>query len=485
MPAATTAPGLKPPSLAGAIAAAMQPVPGVAPGTPVAQAVAAMVAARASAVLVLDAEGRAQGILTEQDVARRVVFQMPPETPVQAAMTAPVISVGADQLLYRAIGLMHRHRLRHLAVLDDAGRPLGMLQRGDTLALLGGRQLAHLDTLAAQQDEPEMAAAKAAQADLAQAMLDDGAAAAEAVGLVSEVNLDLHRQVLARTLAAQPTPPPVPFTLLVMGSLGRGESLLAPDQDNGLILQDYPDADHDAVDAWFRPFTEAFNAALDTVGFPLCKGHVMARNPLWRKRESAWVAQFTQWADKRSAAALLFAEIAFDFAPAWGDPAPAQRLRQALRGILRRHPALLAALAAEGAKLGVGLTFWGRFRDDEHGPGTRTDLKLSGMMPLAAAVRLLALRHGVAQTGTAARLEVLRAESHLAPADHATLAAAFALLQGLLLRQQLADRAAGLAVGSLVDTARLDAAARAPLKDALRGIAAFAKATRMELTGGL
>jgi signal-transduction protein with cAMP-binding, CBS, and nucleotidyltransferase domain len=471
------------PSLAAAIAAAMQPATTVAEDATVAQAVAAMAEARASSVLVLDRAGRAQGILTEQDVTRRVAFRMAPETPVRLAMTAPVIGIGAGQVLYRAIGLMHRHRLRHLAVLDDAGRPLGVLPRAETLALLGGRQLAHLDTLAAQRDEPEMAAAKAAQAGLAQAMLDDGAAPAEAVGLVSEVNLDLHRQVLARALAAQPTPPPVPFTLLVMGSLGRGESLLAPDQDNGLILQDYPDADHAAVDAWFRPFAEAFNAALDTVGFPLCKGHVMARNPLWRKRESAWVAQFTQWAEKRSAAALLFAEIAFDFAPAWGDAAPAQRLRATLGEILHARPALLAALAAEDAKLSVGLTFWGRFRDDEAGPGTRTDLKLSGMMPLAACVRLLALRHGVAETGTAARLAVLRAGQHIAPSDHAALEAAFALLQGLLLRQQLADRAAGLGVGTLVDTEVLDAPTRAALKDGLRAVASFAKATRMELTG--
>jgi hypothetical protein len=137
--------------------------------------------------------------------------------------------------------------------------------------------LSHLEALSG-----DVAAIKAAQAGIASALLAEGLGAEAVVRLVNGINLDLHRRILAETLADHGTAP-VAFTLLVMGSLGRGESLLTPDQDNGLILEDYPDQDHARVDAWFRPFTEDFNQRLDQAGFPLCPGGIMARNPLWRK----------------------------------------------------------------------------------------------------------------------------------------------------------------------------------------------------------
>lgn len=467
--------GAELPVLAHGIAAAMQPVPALPCSASLAQAITLMADQRASAVLALDDAGRAVGILTEQDVTRRVAFRLPAEAPLSQAMTQPLIAVGAEERLYRAIGLMRRHRLRHVAVLDADRRPVGMLHRGETVSALGGRALDHLETLAVQDSDPGRQAAKDAQAGLAQAMLEDGAEATEALALVNAINVDLHRQALESTLAEQPTPAPVPFTLLLMGSAGRGESLLRPDQDNGLILGPYADADHPAIDAWFRGFSEAFNSRLDGVGFPLCKGGIMARNPLWRKRLVEWQQQFALWAVKRRPEMLLNAAIALDFAPAWGDPAPAMQLRGHLLDLMRTRPDLPVALAAQEGQLTVGLTFWGGFTDDEPGPGTRTDLKLHGLMPLVSAIRLMALRHGVAETGTAQRIGALAARGVLTSADADALQAAFVNLVDVLLRQQLADRAAGRLPASLVDTAALDAGARRRLRGSLRAVRDFAR----------
>jgi signal-transduction protein with cAMP-binding, CBS, and nucleotidyltransferase domain len=466
------------------VAEAMAPAPPqLAPGTPLAEAVALFAAARASALLVADAEGRALGILTEQDVARRVAFRLAPEAPLESAMTAPLIACGPEDALWRAVALMHAHRLRHLPVLDARGRCVGILHRAEVFGAIAGRVLGHLDALSG-----EDAAVKAAQAGLARALLAEGMDAPAVVRLVSEINLDLHRRVLARTLAAHGAPP-VGFTLLVMGSAGRGESLLSPDQDNGLILEPYEDAEHNRVDAWFRPFCEAFNAGLDAAGFPLCPGHIMARNPLWRKTRAQWEAQFAYWARRRSGAALLFADIAFDFRgiATAGEVAgaPAEALRGRVAPILAAQPALLAALATQDRQLKVGLTLFGGFTDDEAGPGTRTDLKLHGLMPLVAAARLLALQQGVAETGTPARLAALAAKGAIAPREAAALEAGFATLLGALLGQQLADHAAGRAPGSLVDTGALAKPEREALRDALRAVRSFAKGAFAGFTGEL
>lgn len=466
-------------------AAMVPPPPCLAPGTAVAEAVAAMAEARQSSVLVVDAEGRAIGILTEQDIARRIAFRTAPETPLGSVMTAPVLGVEAEEKLWRAVGRMRLRRLRHLPVLDGLGRPVGMLHRFETYAAASGRLLDMLESLAAEDDEAGFARTRAAQADLARTLLDDGVAAADVIGVVSEINLDIHRACVARALADMGSPPPVPFTLLVMGSAGRGESFLFPDQDNGLILGDRPDERHAEVDAWFIPFAEDLNARLAAAGFTLCKGGVMARNPLWRKTLGEWKEQFTLWTARRTPAALLFGDIAFDFRPAWGDAAPAAALRAHLTKALVSRPAFLAALAAEDAKFSVGLSFWGGFRDDEPGPGTRTDLKLSGLMPLISSVRLLALHHGVAETGTRARLAALAAQASVSAGDRRALEEAFGLIVERMLRQQLDDLAAGHEAGNFVDTAALGKPDRAALRDALKAVSSFQRATVAALTGGV
>lgn len=467
-------------ALTGGVTGAMAPPPpAFPPDAPLSAVLAAMEAARASAVLAVDPDGRPVGILTEQDVARRIAFRLPPEAPLSAAMTAPVTACTEDAGLWRAVALLRAGRLRHLPVLGQDGRCVGMLHRADTLAAVSGRLLGHLDSLAG-----DDAAVKAAQAGVAAALLAEGVAARDVVGLVSGINVELHRRVLDRALATHGTPP-VPFTLLVMGSAGRGESLLRPDQDNALILGDYPDDDHGPMDAWFRPFTEEFNRGLDQAGFPLCPGGVMAMNPLWRKTLPQWRRQFEHWAYRRAGAALLFSDIAFDFRAAAGDAAPAAALRADLSRILKASPALLAAMAGQNQALTVGLTLWGGFTDDEPGPGTRTDLKLHGLMPLVAAARLVALSAGVAETGTLARIAALGQIGKVSAREVADLSAAFDLLLDTVLRQQLADHAAGRSPGNLVDTAALPKPARGDLRDALKAVRSFSRGAFGSFTGQL
>jgi signal-transduction protein with cAMP-binding, CBS, and nucleotidyltransferase domain len=326
---------------------------------------------------------------------------------------------------------------------------------------------------------------KQAQAGLATALLEEGLSATDVVALVSGINADLHRRILERAIAAEAEAPPVPFTLLLMGSLGRGESLLRPDQDNGFILDDYQDAEHDRVDAWFRRVSARFCAALDAAGFPLCKGGVMAQNPLWRKTRTQWRDPIRIWSQRRAGAARLFAALFLDFRSGWGDPEPAAALREEALRLLAAQPAWASMLAAQAAQLGVGLTFWGGFADDEPGPGTRTDLKLHGLMPLVAAARLAALQAGIGAPGTPDRLAGLAARGTLPAAEAERLRAAFAALLDAVLRQQLADHAAGLVPASLVDTAAMAPARRAALKDALKAVRGFAKSTTASLTGQL
>jgi signal-transduction protein with cAMP-binding, CBS, and nucleotidyltransferase domain len=331
--------------------------------TPLAEVLPGMAAAGASSALVVGRDGRLAGILTERDIARRVALRLGGETPVEAAMTTPVLSIAADDLLYRAIGRMRRARLRHMPVVDAQGRPVGMLDLNDALAAAATRMVGQVDRLSQDDTTEGLAQAKRAQAELAQDLLDDNIPAPEIQGLVSELNLDLQRAVLRNAIAEMRAEGwgdmPVPMTLLVMGSGGRGENFLYPDQDNGFILADYADEEHGRIDPWFIALAERFTRTLDRVGFPLCKGGVMATNPLWRKTATQWREQVWLWGERRSPVAVLFADIFMDFAPAWGDAGAAQALRAEVGRMLERFPALLRAMAEDETRRGVALGLFG------------------------------------------------------------------------------------------------------------------------------
>ncbi len=64
--------------------------------------------------------------------------------------------------------------------------------------------------------------------------------------------------------------PPVPYCVLVLGSAGRGESLLAADQDNAINFKSGDKGG--AADAWFAEMARHMNEILDQSGIPLCKG---------------------------------------------------------------------------------------------------------------------------------------------------------------------------------------------------------------------
>jgi len=91
-------------------------------------------------------------------------------------------------------------------------------------------------------------------------------------------------------------PPPAAFALLILGSAGREESLLAPDQDNALVIADDYPGNLDSPDDWFARFGLRMTAILEQAGVPLCKGGVMARNRAWRRRLCEWREQIEAWA---------------------------------------------------------------------------------------------------------------------------------------------------------------------------------------------
>ena len=95
----------------------------VPPDTTVREAARAMRARTVSAVLVLEPDGTLLGIVTERDIAARLVAEGldGATTPVSEIMTTTLHVIPDDHIGLDAVRMMDHHRIRHLIVRLSGG----------------------------------------------------------------------------------------------------------------------------------------------------------------------------------------------------------------------------------------------------------------------------------------------------------------------------------------------------------------------------
>ncbi|MCE9681008.1 DUF294 nucleotidyltransferase-like domain-containing protein [Halomonas alkalisoli] len=324
--------------------------------------------------------------------------------------------------------------------------------------------------------DPDLAVAHAWQARLVEALQRLDIPAWRISQLISDHNELLYRRAIQLSLNEMKGlgwgEPPVAFCVLILGSGARHESLLGPDQDNAMIIADYPDARHTEIDGFFQSLGERFTARLDEAGIPLCSGHVMARWPMWRKRLSEWRDQLTLWTSDRRIKRVQQSNILLDFHPVHGDVGLAESLSDHVQQLMPRSSLFLDEMSALLNETPVALDRFGRLAGNGEGAPHENaiNLKLQGLMPLVNAVRLLALRHGVRVIDTRLRLPALVLKEVLTAAQARGLIAALDRLQeNVLLAQQASLKAEAFPDG-WVDVARLEDDRRMLLRHDMQAI---------------
>ena len=453
------------------------PVIFVAPHVSVREAMARMARENMSAVYVGasraatgEIEAADTGIVTERDVLRAIdrLGADALEWPVSRIMTSPLISVPADALLYRAIGRMSRRKIRHLGVVDEAGRLVGALSARALLSLRAGEAVSLGDEIGDAVDAHGLAVAWAKLPHLAEALLAEGLSGREVAEVISGELGALSRQaaVIAERIlrTGGHGDPPVPYAMVVLGSAGRGESLLAMDQDNAIIFErGKPDG---AEDRWFAAFGKHVADILHEAGLPYCKGGVMASNAAWRGSVATWLNRIDHWMSRSNPADLLSVDIFFDLRAVHGDGSLALSVRQ--EAYTRADgQAAFAKLLVDIVRIPRSLGFFGGFRTERG----RIDLKAAGLFGLVAAARAMAIRHHVVERSTPARLAGVRALVRASETDLDALVEAHGVLLDLIASQQVEDVMHGMPPGNAVSVRRLSARDRDRLRTALEAVA--------------
>jgi DNA polymerase-3 subunit epsilon/CBS domain-containing protein len=296
-------------------------------------------------------------------------------------------------------------------------------------------------------------------------LCDEGVDPRQAAGVISAEVAMLTRRAAelgeARMRAAGRGGPPVPYALLVLGSAGRGESLLAADQDNAIVFASGEPGGPE--DRWFEELGTHVSDILDRVGVPYCKGGVMARNAPWRRSLADWHATIAGWVGRQSGQDLLNVDIFFDAVPVHGEAALGEEVWSHAYALGARVPAFRVALGETLAGWRPPLGLLGGFRTGADG---RVDLKAGGLMPIFTAARILSIKTGTAARTTPDRLRAAVRAGLASERWFERVSGAQEKLLGAILRQQLADIGAGISPGPRVDVGRLSRDERAGLRQA-------------------
>jgi CBS domain-containing protein len=188
------------------------------------------------------------------------------------------------------------------------------------------------------------------------------------------------------------------------------------------------------------------NAALADLGFPLCPGNIMASNPECCLTSGEWRGRFAAWIREPTPAALLGANIYFDFRALQGSAALAEALRAWLNGITPENRLFQRMLVANALQAEPPLGWIRTFRTDEGEYAGTLDLKSHGTRIFVDAARAFALAFGISETNTSQRIRLAGRHLNLDERDVSSTVEAYHFLQMLRLRAQRgaleADRSA-------------------------------------------
>ena len=305
---------------------------------------------KVGSVIVVDPNNqRPVGILTRYDLLSRVVLpKLDLATPISAVMSSGLVTIEPNVSILDAMLIMARRGVRHLPIVRS-GALVGMVSERDLVAMQRGT----LNSLSAEIERAaqlvDLEAVMPRCRHLAERMLKEGLSATSVARLVSHLNDGVTRRVLALVEDMHFPPhadPCGPWVWLALGSEGREEQTVATDQDNAILFAAGCEHERDRLLA----YAQDVNQALARLGFPLCKGGVMAMNVDWCRSATEWREVVQSWIRSPSPEALLRAHTFFDFRPIAGDLGLAQSLRQWLASTVSANQAFQRILAQDALR---------------------------------------------------------------------------------------------------------------------------------------
>ncbi len=397
-------------------------------GFTIQQAAKLMSERNCSSILVRSENGEFVGLVTDRDLRTKVVacacnFL----SPVSQIMSTPLHTIPAHALVFEALVEMMRNKIKHLAVVDDDQKVIGILAHYDLLRAQGQAPVFIIQEIAQASSVEQVVSARAQVPSLIYNLINAGAKSRHVARFLSTI-ADAVLERLATLALERLGSPPVRFSFVVMGSEGRREQTLKTDQDNALIFEDPPTGRLKEVKNYFLKLGELICGWLNDAGYYFCKGDVMAKNPRWCQPLSVWKEYFTDWIHHPEPEALLRAGIFFDLRHGFGESELVAQLKDHLFGSLEGWPGFFRHMAENALFYAPPIGFFRNFVVLSKGEHRDTfDIK-AAIQPIVDFARVYALHKRIHKTNTWERLEEIASQKVLTREEYNEVETAYSYL---------------------------------------------------------
>jgi signal-transduction protein with cAMP-binding, CBS, and nucleotidyltransferase domain/PAS domain-containing protein len=273
-------------------------------------------------IIFIENNGSLIGAINNTDIKKRVVAEnMGALEKVDQIMSAPLVSISTESLLYEAILLFKKRHVSHLLVKDNSGEYIGVISNQECLEMQRNTLSYLIEEIEACHLTDEIKSVYNRVPLIIQALLSSG----DSVNInkiITSVADAITKRVIQLAMA-KIGEAPCNFAFLIMGSEGRCEQTLKTDQDNAIVYA----SENENCQRYFLQLGKMVNKELDYIGYKLCDGKNMAGNPKWCQSLPVWKAYFTDWVSSPDPKNILDSSIFFDFRAVFGDHNLSDELR--------------------------------------------------------------------------------------------------------------------------------------------------------------
>ncbi|HLU92548.1 MAG TPA: DUF294 nucleotidyltransferase-like domain-containing protein [Membranihabitans sp.] len=374
------------------------------PETSIEVAASIMTHQKVSSIVVVNDQKFPIGILTDSDIRRIVgLRRLDLDRPISEVMHSPVICLPEGATYADAQMAMIQHNISQIIITRDGtdDTPIeGVFSEGEMLVYQGNSPGMIIKEFKKLKDPEDLRRVREKADILLERYLERDVAITFISGIMTAINDALFVRAIEiskqRIEEESGRIPPVKFTWVAIGSLGRREQIIRTDQDHAIIFEQVPREQYAEVKKYFLDLAEQVVAIMATCGFKHCPAFMMASNPKWCLSIDEWKGQFSHWIHSPDNESILHANIFMDYRSVYGEVNLTRELTAHIFNIVHDSKIFLTYLAKYAVETPPPLSFFRSFileKDGEH--KNQFDIKHRAMLPLVDAARVLVLEQQV------------------------------------------------------------------------------------------
>ncbi len=383
------------------------------PDETIQQAAFLMTEKRVSSIVVVDTDKKPLGIVTDKDLRKQIAtgyFSL--DMKVSQVMSHPVRTYPKKMTISQAQFEMIKYNINHLIITDDGteNTPVcGIMTQHDIETVKGDSIPELMKAVKRSKKSKHLKRIRKQSLNLLKGYVLQNIP----LSLITDLFHQLFEAITAKAIEIcikrMPSPPPVRFAWVSLGSHARKEQFLVTDQDNAIVFENVTKENYDTTQLYFLQLAEKINGMLNKIGYDYCPADMMAKNPNWCLSLQKWEELFEKWVKNANDADLLMFSIFYDMSFSFGERTLVDKLSDKVFNFTQNNERFMALLAKSALENPSPLGFFRNFIVEHDGKyKDQFDLKARALTTISDIARLLTLSLKIKGiTNTAERFEKL------------------------------------------------------------------------------